>query len=258
MDIQEDKPGRASSSSATPPRRHSLAWVISIIVLALLFWLAWHWLTTQTPEKKPAPPVPVRTALVTRQTVAITRTGVGNVVPVMSVTVHTRVDGQLDSVAFKEGEDVKAGQVLARIDPRIYKAQLDQSLAQKTKDEATLANAQADLRRYQALIKEDATTRQTLDTQRALVNQLRAAVQNDEAQIELARVNLSYTTITAPINGRVGARLVDPGNIVRAADTGGLLVINQIDPIAVQFTLPENAFQTINTALATNSAPLTV
>ncbi|MDR2154195.1 MAG: efflux RND transporter periplasmic adaptor subunit [Burkholderiaceae bacterium] len=205
--------------------------------------------------QKEAPPVPVRTALVAQQTVPVTRTGVGNVAPVMSVTVHTRVDGQLDSVAFKEGQNVKTGQVLARIDPRPYQAQLNQSLAQKAKDEAALANARADLARYEELIKEDAVTRQTLDTQRALVGQLQAAVQTGEAQIQLARVNLSYTTISAPISGRAGARLVDPGNIVRAADPNGLVVINQIDPIAVQFTLPESAFQAVNAALRRGAAP---
>ena len=231
------------------PHGNWLLWLIVIVALVLLGWLVWRLLPHKAPVKSAAPPVPVRTALVEPRTMPITRTGVGNVTPVMSVTVHTRVDGQLDSVAFKEGQDVKAGQVLARIDPRAYEAQLDQSLAQKAKDTSALANARADLARYEELIKEDATTRQTLDTQRTLVAQLQAAVQNDEAQIQLARVNLGYTTITAPIAGRAGARLVDPGNIVRAADPGGLLVINQIDPIAVQFTLPENAFQAVNAAL---------
>jgi multidrug efflux system membrane fusion protein len=232
------------------PRRE-LSAALAVVVLAL----AAAGCSPPPQPQKEAPPGPVRTALVAQQTVPVTRTGVGNVMPVMSVTAHTRVDGQLDSVAFKEGQNVKAGQVLARIDPRPYQAQLDQSLAQKAKDEAALANAQADLARYDELIKEDAVTRQTLDTQRALVGQLQAAVQTDEAQIQLARVNLSYTTISAPISGRAGARLVDPGNIVRAADAGGLVVINQIDPIAVQFTLPESAFQDVNAALRGGAAP---
>lgn len=261
MDAQNDGPINSfpdSQAAQTPRRRHWLRWVIVLIVLVLLALLARRLWLSQAPAKGPTPPVLVRTVLVKQQTVPITRTGIGNVVPVMSVTVHTRVDGQLDSVAFKEGQDVKAGQVLARIDPRTYKAQLDQSLAQKAKDEATLVNARADLARYEELIKEDATTRQTLDTQRSLVSQLQAAVQTDDAQIEFARVNLGYTTITAPITGRVGARLVDPGNIVHAADAGGLLVINQIDPIAVQFTLPESDFQAVNAALRASAAPLAV
>jgi multidrug efflux system membrane fusion protein len=261
MDVQNDKPldsFQAAQASQQPQHRHWLRWVVALVVLALAAWLGWRHLTARAPVKGPAPPVLVRTALVQQGAVPITRAGVGNVVPVMSVTVHTRVDGQLDSVAFKEGQDVKAGQVLARIDPRTYQAQLDQSLAQKAKDEAQLANARVDLARYEDLIKQDATTQQTLDTQRAQVDQLQATVQNDAAQIEFARVNLGYTTITAPISGRVGARLVDPGNIVHAADAGGLLVINQIDPIAVQFTLPESAFQAVNAALHTSAAPLAV
>jgi multidrug efflux system membrane fusion protein len=172
--------------------------------------------------------------------------------------VRTRVDGQLDSVEFKEGQDVKAGQVLVRIDPRTFQAQLEQLVAQKAKDEATLANARADLQRYGELIKEDATTQQTLDTQRALVNQLQASLKSDEAQIHLAQVQLGFTTIAAPISGRIGARLVDPGNIVHAADANGLLVINQIDPIAVQFTLPESSFQAVNKALNGSHEPLAV
>ncbi|MDR0273829.1 MAG: efflux RND transporter periplasmic adaptor subunit [Burkholderiaceae bacterium] len=243
----------APLASGQSPHSHGLLWAAVIAAVALLAAGC-----SPPPPPKAAPPVQVRTALVQQQTAPITRTGVGNVLPVMSVTVRTRVDGQLDSVAFTEGQDVKAGQVLARIDPRTYQAQLDQSLAQKAKDEATLANARVDLARYEELIQQDATTRQTLDTQRALVGQLQAAVQNDDAQIAFARVNLGYTTITAPFAGRAGARLVDPGNIVRAADAGGLLVINQIDPIAVQFTLPESAFQSVNAALRASHDVLAV
>jgi multidrug efflux system membrane fusion protein len=226
-----------------------LGWLALVVVLIAIVWFGWHRLFTPKPIARATPPIPVSTTRVAQQTVPITRTGIGNVLPVMSVTVHTRVDGQLDSVAFKEGQDVKTGQLLARIDPRTYQAQLDQSVAQKAKDAASLADARIDLARYQQLIKEDATTQQTLDTQRSTVAQLEASVKNDAAQIEYARVNLSYTTISAPITGRIGARLVDPGNIVHAADTTGLLVINQIDPIDVQFTLPEADFQAVNAAL---------
>ncbi len=161
-----------------------------------------------------------------------------------------RVDGQLESVHFEEGQDVKAGQVLAHLDPRTFQAQLDQAKAQKAKDSAQLANAQNDLKRYESLIKDDATTQQVLDTQAALVNQLRAAVQADDAQVNLATVQLGYTTIAAPISGRVGARLIDPGNIVHATDATGLMVINQVDPIAVQFALPESHLPAIQRALS--------
>jgi multidrug efflux system membrane fusion protein len=222
-------------------------WLLLAVLLAVGAWrLIRH---PAAPVATGPTGVPATTVQVASETVPIARSGVGTVVPVASVTVRTRVDGQLDSVEFKEGQDVKAGQVLVRIDPRTFQAQLEQLVAQKAKDEATLANARADLQRYGELIKEDATTQQTLDTQRALVNQLQASMKSDEAQIHLAQVQLGFTTITAPISGRIGARLVDPGNIVHAADANGLLVINQIDPIAVQFTLPESSFQAVNKAL---------
>jgi multidrug efflux system membrane fusion protein len=259
-DAQNQAHAALAPSDLPPPHSRGLSWAVLVIAALLAagaFWAYRHF-SAPAQARGAAPPVAVRTALVAQGTAPITRTGVGNVTPVMSVTVHTRVDGQLDSVGFQEGQDVKAGQVLARIDPRAYQAQLDQSLAQKARDEAQLVNARADLARYEELIKEDAVTRQTLDTQRALVGQLQAAVKTDEAQIGLARVNLSYTTINAPISGRAGARLVDPGNIVHAADAGGLLVINQIDPIAVQFTLPESAFQAVNRAVRGSAAPLEV
>ncbi len=197
-----------------------------------------------------APAQLVSTALAKSEAVQQTVLGIGNALALASVTLHARVDGQLEEVNFQEGQDVKAGQVMVRLDPRTYQAQLDQALAQKAKDEALLANAQNDLKRYEDLIKEDATTQQVLDTQRALVKQVQAAVQVDEAQVSYARVQLGYTSIVAPISGRVGARLIDPGNIVHAADAGGLVVINQIDPIALQFTLPESFLPAIHQALA--------
>ncbi|HEY9023902.1 MAG TPA: efflux RND transporter periplasmic adaptor subunit [Burkholderiaceae bacterium] len=188
-------------------------------------------------------PVAVTTALVKLQDVPIYRTGIGTVTPTYSVTVKARVDGQLDKVAFTEGQDVKKGQLLAQLDPRTLQAQLLQAQAAKAKDQATLANARADLKRYETLIAQDAATPQQLDTQKALVNQLDASVKADDAAINAAQVQLGFTTITAPISGRAGARLVDPGNIVHAADASGLVVINQIDPISVSFTLPDDAVQ---------------
>ena len=195
------------------------------------------------------PALLVTTAVAKSGSVKQTVTGIGNALALASVTLHARVDGELEEVNFQEGQDVRAGQVLARLDARTYQAQLDQATAQKAKDAAQLGNAQEDLKRYESLIKEDATTQQVLDTQRALVNQLRAAVQVDDAQVSFAKVQLSYTTIVAPLSGRVGARLIDPGNIVHAADAGGLVVINQIDPIAVQFSLPESYLPAIHGAI---------
>ncbi|MDP9123219.1 MAG: efflux RND transporter periplasmic adaptor subunit, partial [Pseudomonadota bacterium] len=188
-------------------------------------------------------PVGVVTAVVKSQDMPIFRAGIGSVTPTFSVTVKARVDGQLDSVGFTEGQDVKKGQVLARIDPRTLQTQLLQVQATRAKDQATLVNARIDLQRYTTLIAQDAATQQQLDTQKALVNQLDATVKADEAAVNYAQVQLGFTTIVAPISGRVGARLVDPGNIVHAADTTGIVVINQIDPISVVFTLPEDAVQ---------------
>ena len=205
-------------------------------------------------EPSAAPPVQATTAPVGQQDVPIYRAGIGTATAAQSVTVKARIDGQLDQVGFVEGQDVKAGQVLARIDPRTLQAQLAQVQAQKAKDQATLANARVDLARYTSLLAEQAATQQQVDTQKALVAQLDAAVQTDDAQIRYAQVQLGFTTIVAPIGGRVGARLVDPGNIVHAADTNGLVVINQVDPISVVFTLPEEAFQDINRALNDSSA----
>ena len=202
------------------------------------------------PGAAQAPALLVTTAVAKNESVQQTVSGIGNALALATVTVRARVDGQLESINFEEGQDVKAGQVLAHLDPRTYQAQLDQAKAQKAKDAAQLANAQNDLKRYESLIKEDATTQQVLDTQTALVNQLRAAVQADEAQVNFATVQLGYTTITAPISGRIGARLIDPGNIVHATDATGLMVINQVDPIAVQFSLPESNLQSIQQALS--------
>lgn len=221
--------------------------VLAVVVCAVAAWLLWR--GRAAPPAASDPTVPVATALTQQQDVPRYLTGVGTVTAAASVTVKARVDGQLDSVGFVEGQDVKAGQVLANIDPRALQAQLAQAQAQRARDLATLQNARLDLQRYTRLQREDAATQQTLDAQRAQVAQLEAATQTDDAQISYARVQLDYTRIVAPIAGRVGARLVDPGNIVHAADANGLVVINQIDPITVQFSLPEEAVPAINAAM---------
>lgn len=242
------------------PKRRSLLWACLLIVLVLvsIVWLAGRYGGKTPAGASQALPVVVTTAQVQQHDIPIYLVGVGTVVATQSVTVKARIDGQLDTVGFIEGQDVLAGQLLAQLDPRVQQAQLDQAVAQKAKDASQLANARLDLRRYAELIKQDATTRQILDAQRALVVQLEAAVQSDEAQISAARTQLSFTTIKAPLSGRVGARLVDPGNIVHATDANGLVIINQIDPISVVFTLPEESFQDINHALRTSAEPLTV
>ncbi len=251
---------RAQTMTSASSRRR-LLWLIALLVLLLAgggAWLRHRSMAAEKPAATPTPPVVATTVRVQQRDMPITLTGVGTVSALQSVTVRARIDGQLDKVGFIEGQDVKEGQLLAQIDPRTLQAQLAQMLAQKAKDQAQLQNARRDLQRYTDLIRQDAATQQTLDTARAQVAQLEAALQSDDAQINFARVQLSYTRITAPIGGRVGARLVDPGNIVHATDPNGLVVINQIDPIAVVFTLPEDAFQNINRALRASPQPLTV
>lgn len=229
--------------------RHRTTWALAAIALAVLGFGFWSVVRpAQAADdsggmRPPEGPVTVTTTLVKAQDMPIFRTGIGSVTPTFSVTVKPRIDGQLDKVTFAEGQDVKKGQVLAQIDPRTLQAQLLQVQATRAKDQATLANARTDLQRYTTLIAQDAATQQQLDTQKALVNQLEATVKSDDAQVNYAQVQLGFTTIVAPISGRVGARLVDPGNIVHAADTTGLVVINQIDPISVVFTLPDDAVQ---------------
>jgi len=165
------------------------------------------------------------------------QSGLGTVTPVKTVTVRSRVDGALDSVAYREGQLVKEGDLLAQIDPRPFEVQLHQAEGQLAKDEAALKDAQIDLARYQALIAEDSIPRQQLDAQVALVAQTEAAIKSDRAQVESAKLNLTYCRITAPISGVVGLRLVDPGNIVHATDQNGIVVITQQQPITVVFTI---------------------
>ena len=235
------------------PGRHRILLAGAVVAALLLIVAARVMLhRADAAEKAKAaepPPIPVVTAAVAKEDVPILLSGIGTVQAAQSVTVKVRVDGQLQKVAFTEGQDVKQGDLLAQIDPRPFQAALDQAIAQKTKDEATLANAQKDLERYTTLFAQDSIQQQTLDTQKATVNQLKATIQSDQAQIDNARVLLAYTTIRSPVTGRTGLRLVDAGNIVHAADTTGLVVINQIDPIAVVFTLPEEHVPKVNEAM---------
>ena len=184
------------------------------------------------------PPVPVVAGVVAEKDVPIYLEGLGTVQAFNTVTVRARVDGQLVKVAFGEGQEVHAGDVLAQIDPAPYRAALEQAMAKKMQDEAQLANAKVDLKRYADLLANEGVTQQVYDTQKALVNQLEAAANADQAAIESAKVQLAYTTIASPIEGRTGIRLVDQGNMVRAADATGLVVITQLKPNSVVFTLP--------------------
>ena len=195
-------------------------------------------------------PVPVLAAVAKKSDVPVYFDGVGSSRALNTVTVRAQVDGKLMSVNFKEGQDVDQDFVLAEIDATIYQAQYDQAVAKKAMDEAQLANARLDLDRYARLMQTNSATRQQHDTQRALVAQLEAQVQADQGAIENARAILSYTKIIAPLAGRTGIRQVDAGNIVHAADTTGIVVITQVRPIAVIFTLPQQRLAQVNKAFA--------
>lgn len=232
-------------------KRFLIALVCVVAVVGGLVWLR----SSESAAKKAAHPdpatlpVPVLTAPAARADVPLTLDGIGTVQALNTVNIHPMVDGPLISIRFSEGQDVHAGDVLAQIDARTYQAAYDQAVAKKAQDDANLANAQRDLVRYDKLAKNQYTTAQQADTQRATVAQDVAIVRQDQAQIETARTNLSYTTIRAPVNGRTGIRQVDLGNIVHGTDTTPLTVLTTLKPIAVVFTLPQQTLPEVSAAI---------
>jgi membrane fusion protein, multidrug efflux system len=228
-----------------------------LVVLALFAWILSPERSRSAAATQSRPEaIAVDAAPATRRNVPVYLDGLGTVQAFYTVKVNSRVDGELEKVAFAEGQDVKRGQLLAQIDPRPYKAALDQAVATRAKDEAQLEDALLDLKRYTILAPQNLASKQQLDSQKALVAQLKAQVEADAAAIESARTQLDYTQITSPINGRTGVRLVDPGNIVHATDTTGIVVLTQLKPIAAIVTLPEDSIDAV--AQAMQKGPVSV
>jgi membrane fusion protein, multidrug efflux system len=202
-----------------------------------------------TPARPPNPPPIVGVAAAVRADLPVFLDAIGTVQAYQTVTVRSRVEGQLLAYEVREGQDVAEGEVIARIDPRTYKAQLDQALAKAAQDRAMLDNARRDAERFRSLAGQNFISRQQLDTAVAQVAQLEATQLSNAAAVEIARVTLSHTTITAPIAGRLGLRQLDAGNMVRAGDAAGLVTITQLQPVAVAFTLPQQALPGVNARL---------
>jgi multidrug efflux system membrane fusion protein len=233
---------------------------IAVLAAAALLLVAWraivHRPADAATRNEPAA-IAVDTAAVTHADVPIYLQGLGTVQAFYTVTVKARVDGELQKIGFTEGQTVAKGDLLAQIDPRPNQAAFEQAVATKAKDAAQLANAKRDLERYTVLQPQDLASKQTVDTQHAMVDQLAAQLQVDQAVIDNARTQLDYTRITSPIGGRTGIRLIDPGNIVHAADTTGIVVVTQVQPISVIFTLPEEDLSLISGAMAAGPVSVT-
>lgn len=235
----------ALDSAARRGRNRFRAAIIILIVAAIVVWIIHHSKVTQM-EKAQGPfggrdaPVAVATAVTTSGNMDVTIPALGTVTPLATVTVKTQISGQLTQVAFKEGQMVREGDFLAQIDPRPYQAALEQSQGNLRRDQALLANARVDLKRYEGLVAEDSIAHQQLDTQAALVEQYQGTVVGDDAAVATARLNLQYAHIVSPVSGRVGLRQVDAGNYVTPQDTNGLVVVTQLQPITVIFPVPED------------------
>jgi multidrug efflux system membrane fusion protein len=223
-------------------------WVLAAIALAAAALAAWYWFGHGSGDQAKAGgkgdaasrPMPVVAAPARKGNIDVYIDALGTVTPANNVVVRTRVDGQLMSVAFREGQNVKAGDLLAQIDPRPFEVMLTQANGQMARDQAQLKNAQVDLERYQTLLSQDSISRQQVDTQAALVRQFQGAVESDKGAVDNARLQITYARIIAPISGRVGLRQVDPGNIVHASDSNGVVTITQVQPVTVIYPVPED------------------
>ncbi|WP_455279608.1 MdtA/MuxA family multidrug efflux RND transporter periplasmic adaptor subunit [Cupriavidus necator] len=244
-----------------PPRRAGRRRLYAGLLVLLLAGGAWYWFAHRSPAPGSTagvqrgasgpgarggpggagmPRSPVVVAEAARRDMDVVLNGLGNVTPVSNVTVRAQVSGPLLKVLYKEGQMVKAGDVLAEIDPRPFQAALDQAVGQLARDQALLQNARLDQQRYRTLLGQDSISKQQVDTQDALVRQYEGVVKTDQGNVANARLQLGYTKIVAPVSGRIGLRQVDPGNIVNTSDTNGIALITQIQPIAVMYTIPED------------------
>src|ERR1700736_5864221 len=248
-----DKAGGPVARVARSAGSRMVSLFITLLILGGLGYIGWtvfqqKQVTKAGPGARPDLPVPVLAATPRIQDVPVYLDGVGTVRALNTVTVRAQVDGKLIAVNFTEGQDVKKGDVIGEIDPAIYQAQYDQAVAKKAQDEALLANQRLDLIRYQQLAASNAGSKQQADTQRAVVAQQEALVNADQAAIDNAKAMLGYTKFVAPLSGRAGLRQVDQGNIIHASDLTGLVVITQLQPIAVQLSLPQQQIVRVNAA----------
>jgi multidrug efflux system membrane fusion protein len=261
--MTEPAPFPAESETVLPssPRKR---WPLVVVALALFGSAGWI-LSARGRAAQPGkaggktgggPPVPVAVAVAERRDLPVYLTGLGTITASNTVTIKSRVDGQVVEIAFREGQEVRQGDLLLVIDPRPFEVALQQAQANLNRDEARLADERRTLHRDEDLSAEGILPQQQLDTQRSLVHQIEAAARADQAQIDNAQLQLAYCRIKAPINGRVGLRLVDIGNVVRASDPGGLLVLTQIEPMAVILTLPEDSLQAVIKHMKAGSLPV--
>ncbi len=231
-------------------RIHTKKIVLVTVVVVLIGAGIWYLKHPGAKASVAAAPVPVRVIHVVQQDVPRTASAIGAALSLHSVVIRPQIDGILTQVKVAEGQTVQTGDLLATLDDRSIRASLDQAKAQQQQNQAQLQGAQIDLKRYQLLSADNGVSKQTLDQQQALVNQLKATAQGDQAAIEAAQVQLSYTQIHSPVTGRVGIRAVDPGNFLRVSDTQGLFSVTQLDPIAVEFSLPQQWLPTLHTLLS--------